>query len=89
LKSHRKIREWFNPGFGMHLLSASGLAQGQIGKKEEKMAKTRKNFYRKSSKRKVPPRSFKVTCAQCGKELVMEVAPSGNDLLCFDCYRKK
>ena len=53
------------------------------------MARTRRNFYRKTSKRKAPPRSFRVTCAQCGKELLMEVPPSGNDLLCFDCYKKK
>ena len=53
------------------------------------MARTRKNFYRKSSKKKAPPRSFRVTCAQCGKELLMEVPASRDDLLCIDCYRKK
>lgn len=53
------------------------------------MARTRRNFYRKASKRKAPPKSFKVTCAQCGLELLMEVPPSGKDLLCLDCYKKK
>ncbi len=41
------------------------------------MARPRRNFYRKSSKKKAPPKSFRVTCAQCGKELLMEVPPSG------------
>jgi CxxC-x17-CxxC domain-containing protein len=53
------------------------------------MARARKGFHRRSSKRKVPARSFKVTCSRCGKELMMEVPPPpGKDLLCLDCYNK-
>ena len=53
------------------------------------MARARRNFYRRVSKRKALPKSFKVTCARCGKELMMEVpAPPGKDLLCLDCYNK-
>jgi formylmethanofuran dehydrogenase subunit E len=53
------------------------------------MARPRRNFYRRASKRKPPPRSFKVICSGCGKELMMEVpAPVGKDLLCLDCYNK-
>ena len=53
------------------------------------MARARRNFYRRVSKRKAPPKSFKVTCSRCGKELMMEVAPPvGKDLLCIDCYNK-
>jgi hypothetical protein len=84
-----RARERFDPGLRAHLLSANSLTHGPIRKKEERMARTRKNFYRKSSKRKTPPRTFKATCAQCGKEVLMEVAPSGNGLICFDCYKKK
>jgi len=53
------------------------------------MARARRNFYRRASKRRPPPRSFKVICSRCGKELMMEVAPPvGKDLLCLDCYNK-
>ena len=53
------------------------------------MPRARKNFYRRASKRRPPARSFKATCARCGKELMMEVPPPvGKDLLCLDCYNK-
>ncbi len=54
-----------------------------------KMARIRRNFYRRSSKKKAPQKSYKATCAQCGKELSLEVPPFGEDLLCLDCYNKK
>jgi CxxC-x17-CxxC domain-containing protein len=54
------------------------------------MPRARKNFYRRASKRRPPPRSFKATCSRCGKELMMEVPPpEGKDLLCLDCYNKE
>jgi transcription elongation factor Elf1 len=49
----------------------------------------RRNFYRRNTKKKVARKSFKVACAQCGKELDMEVPPLSKDLLCLDCYNKK
>ena len=58
-------------------------------RKEVAMPRARKNFYRRASKRRPPPRSFKATCSRCGKELMMEVPPpEGKDLLCVDCYNK-
>jgi len=54
------------------------------------MARIRRNFYRRSSKRKAPEKTFKVTCAHCGKELWMEVPPPPEkNLLCLDCYNHK
>ena len=52
------------------------------------MARVRRNFYRRSSKRKAPAKSFKATCARCGKELWMEIPPPERALLCLDCYNK-
>jgi len=52
------------------------------------MARVRRNFYRRSSKRKAPAKSFKATCARCGKELWMEIPPPERALLCLDCYHK-
>jgi hypothetical protein len=40
-------------------------------------------------KKESPPKSSLVACAKCGKELILEVPPSGNDLLCLDFYKKK
>jgi hypothetical protein len=61
----------------------------RIAERGAEMARVRRNFYRRNSKKKAAPKSFKVTCAQCGKELLLEVPPLGKDLLCFDCYNKK
>ncbi len=53
------------------------------------MARTRRNFHRKSLKRKETPRSYKATCAGCGKEMMLEVCPpAGKSLLCLDCFNK-
>jgi CxxC-x17-CxxC domain-containing protein len=53
------------------------------------MARRSRNFPRKSHKRRTFKRSFKVICARCGKEVVVEVAPPPEkELLCFDCYNK-
>ncbi len=65
------------------------LAAGTKRGEREKMAKTRRNFYRKSSKKKAAARTYRAVCAQCGKEVLLEVPPTGNDLLCLDCYNKK
>ncbi len=53
------------------------------------MARMRRNFYRRMSKKKAPPRTFKATCCQCKREVLLEVPPTGKDLLCLDCYNKK
>jgi hypothetical protein len=53
------------------------------------MTRIRKNFYRRSSRKKAPPKTYRASCAQCGKELALEVPPLGKDLLCLDCYNKK
>jgi hypothetical protein len=53
------------------------------------MARMRRNFYRRNSKKKALPKSFKATCANCGKEVLLEVPPLGTGLLCLDCYNKR
>ena len=53
------------------------------------MPRLRRNFYRRSSKKKGPPKTYKGICAQCEKELLLEVPPVGKGLLCLDCYNKK
>jgi hypothetical protein len=53
------------------------------------MSRIRRNFYRRNSKKKSLPKSFKATCAECGKEVLLEVPPVGKDLLCLDCYNKR
>jgi len=53
-----------------------------------KMPRKTRNLPRRSPKRKVVKHSFKVTCAGCGKELVVEVSPPDKPLLCLDCYNK-
>ena len=54
------------------------------------MARRRRNFPRKNYKRRAFKKSFKVICARCGKEVMTEVSPpSGEALLCLDCYRKE
>jgi hypothetical protein len=67
-----------------------GGGENQNSLRRSPMARARRNFYRRASKRKALPKSFKVTCSRCGKELMMEVpAPPGKDLLCLDCYNNK
>jgi ribosomal protein L34E len=39
------------------------------------MARIRRNFYRRSSKKKALPRSFRATCADCGKEVILGSLP--------------
>jgi CxxC-x17-CxxC domain-containing protein len=35
-------------------------------------------------------KSYNVVCAQCGKELKVEVPPPpGETLICLDCYKKE
>lgn len=35
------------------------------------------------------PMSFRVLCAGCGKEIIVEVAPpSGKKLHCMECFKK-
>jgi CxxC-x17-CxxC domain-containing protein len=35
------------------------------------------------------PKSYKVLCSGCGKEIVTPVAPpDGKKLLCIECFRK-
>ncbi len=53
------------------------------------MARIRRNFYRRNSKKKALPKSFKATCADCGKEVLLEVPPVGKGLLCLDCFNKR
>jgi hypothetical protein len=52
------------------------------------MPRRARNLPRRSPKKKVAKHSFKVTCAGCGKELVVEVCPPEKPLLCLDCYNK-
>jgi CxxC-x17-CxxC domain-containing protein len=54
------------------------------------MARRRRNFPRKTHKKRVFKKSYKIICARCGKEVVIEVfPPPGKDLLCLDCYNKQ
>ena len=53
------------------------------------MARIQRNFHRRSSKKRALPKSFKATCADCGKEVILEVPPSGENLLCLDCFNKR
>jgi len=54
------------------------------------MARRRRNSPRRSYKRRASRRSFKVICAGCGKEMMMEVSPPpGQTLLCLDCFNKE
>jgi formylmethanofuran dehydrogenase subunit E len=35
------------------------------------------------------PKSYRIVCAGCGKEVVGQVAPpEGKKLLCLDCFKK-
>jgi CxxC-x17-CxxC domain-containing protein len=35
------------------------------------------------------PKSYKIVCASCGKEVVGQVAPpEGKKLLCLECFKK-
>jgi len=35
------------------------------------------------------PKSYKINCAGCGKEVVVQVPPpEGKKLLCMDCFKK-
>jgi hypothetical protein len=53
------------------------------------MAPIRKNFHRKTHKRRRDLRAFKATCAHCGKEMILQVCPpEGKRLLCLDCYNR-
>ena len=53
------------------------------------MARRRRNFPRKSHKKRVFKKSFKVICARSGKEVTIEVLPPPEKaLLCLDCYNK-
>ena len=53
-----------------------------------KMARIRRNFYRRTDK-KVSPKTYKATCVQYKRELLLEVQPTDNNLLCADCFSKK
>jgi len=40
-------------------------------------------------KRSNRPKSYKIVCASCGKEVVSQVAPpEGKKLLCLECFSK-
>ena len=41
------------------------------------------------SKKKAPARTYKAICAQCKKEVLLEVASTRDDLICLYCYNKK
>jgi CxxC-x17-CxxC domain-containing protein len=54
------------------------------------MARRRRYPPRRGPKRRVFKRSYNVVCAQCGKELKVEVPPPpGETLICLDCYKKE
>jgi len=41
-------------------------------------------------KRSNRPKSYKILCASCGKEVVSQVAPpEGKKLLCLECFSNK
>jgi len=92
LKSDRKT---LGKGKTQGLLGAisDSKREAAIGKEFKKrgreMARIRRNFYRRNSKKKALAKSFKATCADCGKEVLLEVPPLGKDLLCLDCFNKK
>jgi len=54
------------------------------------MARRRRNFPRKNHKKRGFKRSYKVICARCGKEVMIEVLPPPDKaLLCLDCFEKE
>ncbi|HSR10713.1 MAG TPA: hypothetical protein VLS90_04660 [Thermodesulfobacteriota bacterium] len=53
------------------------------------MPRVRRGFHRRMGKKKAPPKTYRAACALCKRELVLEVQPTGKDLLCIDCFQKK
>ena len=55
-----------------------------------KMAGRRRGAPRRHSRKGTSKRSFKCTCAKCGKELMLSVPPPpGEPLVCLDCFRNE
>ena len=46
-------------------------------------------FHAPRSNRSYRPKTYRIVCAGCGKEVVVEVAPPNDaKLLCMECFRK-
>jgi CxxC-x17-CxxC domain-containing protein len=53
------------------------------------MAIKRRNNRRRSSNKPKHQRTYKAVCADCEKEVRLEVPPPiGKPLFCLDCYKK-
>jgi hypothetical protein len=73
----------------MTLLSGRALGRSQILKKGRKNDESKQKKLPESFQKECPPRYYRVSRAQCGKELLKEIPPAGNDLLCLDGHKKK